>query len=145
MPVYYRGGYARITHEVIEVWCPDHRSYPIRELGGAWVERLGTQGIPPLGAGSAGMAGAVAVVLALGRSAGWHAFDSPLALLAAVAIFVASVVTARACWRARSVCQRLIGIYRSREVILYQDSDPQRFAQVARALARAIERVEDAR
>jgi hypothetical protein len=144
MPVYYRGDYALITHEVIESWCPIHKSFPIRRLSGVGIERMG-QPVRAISAGSAGTAGAVAVILALERSAGGHALDSPLALLAVLAIFLASVVVAWACWRARGLDQRLVGTYRAQEVIIYQDRDPQRFAQVARALNRALEQVEDAR
>lgn len=144
MPVYYRGEYAWITQEVIKTWSPSHKSFAIRGFHEVWIERMG-QPVGPIGAGSAGMAGAVAVILALERSAGGHALDSPLALLAVLAIFVASVVVAWACWRARGLDQRLMGTYQDREVIIYQDHDPQRFAQVARALNRALEQVEDAR
>jgi hypothetical protein len=145
MPVYYRGPCARITDEVIETWCPTHQAYAIHDLRDVWIERMGEPAAGPIGVGSASTAGAIAVILALERSTGSHAFDSPLALLAALAIFVASVVVAWACWRSRGVDQRLMGVYRGREVIIYQDVDPQRFAQVARALNRALERAEDSR
>jgi hypothetical protein len=145
MPIYYRGPCARITHEVIEVWCPTYQSYALHDLDGAWIETMGSPVITPLGAGSAGIASAVAVILTLEQSAGWHAFDSPISILAAVAIFVASVIVSWACWRAREVDQRIVGVYRGIEVILYYDADRQRFAQVARALGRALEQAEDAR
>lgn len=40
MAIYYRGPYARITHKVLEVWCPMYKSYPIRDLSGVRIELL---------------------------------------------------------------------------------------------------------
>ena len=86
MAIYYRGPYARITHKVLEVWCPMYRSYPIRDLSGVRIELL-----------------------------------------------------TGARWWARQRQRRIAARYQGRDVVLYDDPDPRRLAQVARALTRALE------
>jgi hypothetical protein len=60
-----------------------------------------------------------------------------------VILLIASVIVTGACWRVRSVERDLIALHLGQEVILYQDPNPQRFDQVARALLRALEHAED--
>jgi hypothetical protein len=86
MAIYYRGPYARVTHKVLEVWRPIHRSYQIRDLSGVRIELV--------------------------SGARW--------------------------WTRRSQ-RRIAARYRGRDVVLYQDPDPRRLAQVARALTRSLE------
>jgi len=138
MAIYYLGPSARITHEVLEVWCPAYRAYLIRDLSLVRIE-LTEAPMSALGVRSAGLAGATAVLLGLGRAAGWAGFESPVGLLTAMAVLLVSAVVTGACWWARPRERKLVARYRDRDVILYHDPDRQRLDQVARALTRALE------
>jgi hypothetical protein len=148
MTLFYRGSDARITHEVIEIWCPTYRRFVLRDLTSVWV--LEGPGRIPLALlavrnGSSGMAGAVAVAAALAWAEGWSALESPGPALALVVLLGTSAAVAGACWRAQPVERELMACYRDRPVRLYRSADARTFGQVQRALVRALERLADER
>lgn len=142
MTVFYRGPCVRITHEVFETRCPRYRSYCIADLRAVAVLEL-TADPPPAVAsarvGSTGMAGAVAVAIAIGQTEGWEATHASPTMLGLIVLLIASLVTSGACWLVRPVEQELVAEYHGVPVSLFRTADPRAFGQVRRALLRAIE------
>jgi uncharacterized protein DUF6232 len=148
MTIFYRGPCVRITHKVFETRCPAYRCFLLDGLERVRVVEWTVE--PPAAVnsariGSTSVAGATAVALALGRTDGWQAFDSPVATLAMGAVMVASVAVSGACWRVRVVERELAAVYRGARVSLHRSTDQQEFAQVKRALVRALEQLADSR
>lgn len=138
MTIFYRGHCVRITHKVIEVWCPIHQSFAIRDLSHVQVAEWATN--PPMidavRIGSTGAAGATAVAVGVG----WPALDtSPLLALAALGLLALSVAVSGACWQVRRTQYELVAVCHDRPVLLYRSSNARVFGQVKRALLRAIE------
>lgn len=148
MTIFYRGDGVRITHRVFEVWCPVFRSFALWDLTGVRiVERVVD---PPalvssVRRGSAGTAGATAIVAAIGWTEGWQAVEQPVAAVALLALLAVSVAVSGACWRITAVEQELVAAYRGAPVSLYRSRDARTFDQVRRALIRAFEQLDDAR
>jgi hypothetical protein len=146
MTIFYRGPCVRITHKVFENRCPTRRSFLIEELREVRVVTRAADApaaVSSARAGSTGMAGAVAVAIAVGRTEGWAALESPVTMLGMVALLVVSVAVSGACWWINPVEQELVAEYRGQVVILYHSADPREFGQVRRGLVRALERLND--
>lgn len=148
MTIFYRGDGVRITHRVFEVWRPVFRSFALWDLTGVRsVERAVD---PPalvssVRHGSTGIAGATAVVAAIGWTEGWQAAESPVVAVALLSLLAVSVAVSGACWRITAVEQELVAAYRGAPVSLYRSTDTRAFGQVRRALIRALEQLDDAR
>jgi hypothetical protein len=148
MTIFYRGPCVRITHKVFETRCPAYRCFL---LDGLEQVRVVEWTIEPPAAihsariGSTSVAGATAVACALGQVEGWQALDSPVATFAMVAMLLASVAVSGACWRIGTVERELAAVYRGERVSLHRSGDQQEFAQVKRALLRALEQLADTR
>lgn len=148
MTVFYRGPCARITHEVLEVWCPTYRWFAIRDLSHVYTVEQATDPPPPIDSiktGSTGVAGASALVIALGWATDWRTLDSPVLVLATLALLAVSIAVSGACWRIRASDYQLSAIYRGQPVRVYQTTDARTFGQVRRALLRALEQLHDTR
>lgn len=146
MTIFYRGRCVRITHEVMEVWCPTYQRFAIREL--RWVYVIAQPVAPPAAVsavrtGSTGLAGATAVVASLGWAEGWRALESPVPALIIVVLLITAFAAGGACWSIRPVERTLIAGYHGRQVCLYRSRDPREFGQVQRALTRSIEQQSD--
>ncbi|HEY8474926.1 MAG TPA: DUF6232 family protein [Natronosporangium sp.] len=142
MTVFYRGPCVRVTHEVFETRCPHYRAFYLPDLRDIEVMEFTVD--PPATVasarvGSTGMAGAVAVIMAIGQAEGWDAMQTPLTMLGLMVLLVASAATSGACWLVRPVEQELVAEYRGASVSLYRSADAREFGQVRRALLRAIE------
>jgi hypothetical protein len=147
MTIFYRGPCVRITHKVFETLCPTYQAFALRDIFFVEVVERAAEPASPvstLRTGSSGVAGATAVVVALGWTQGWSTFDRPVAALATISLLVVSVAVAGACWRIRPVELELAAIYRDQPVSLYRTTDAQTFGQVSRALVRALENLGDA-
>jgi hypothetical protein len=134
--VFYRGPRARITHEVIETWCPTYRSFRIDELYSVHIAEAGSRAGPPGTRLFAGTAVALLFVMVpvLNRTAAW---------LAGLALAM-SVLIAGACLRIRpQEPHELRALHRAQLVLLFQSADPREFGQVGRALLRALEQSRD--
>lgn len=142
MTLFYRGPGARITHEVFEAHAP-YGLYPIRELKLLHVSRRtateAAVGSTPVTVCSTALAG-LSVGLA---AAGSQIFDDPSPTFATMLVTGAFALLAQQSWRIRKRPQTLWAIFRGHRVCLFQTRDQLVFAQVKRALLRAIERIED--
>jgi Family of unknown function (DUF6232) len=141
--IFYRGPCVHITHKVFEVRCPTVRTYLIAELLDVYIVVDTPASISSARVGSTGMAGAVAVAIALGHAGGWQALETPTTTLGMVALFIVSLAVSGACWWVNPVEQELVAVYRGQLVTLHRSADPEEFGQVKRGLMRAIERLED--
>lgn len=146
MTIFYRGHCVRITHKVIEVWCPTHQRFAISEL--RWLYVIAHPVPPPATVsavrnGSTSVAGTTAVIAALAWAEGWPALASPVPALTIAALLVVSGFGSIACWWVRPIERQLVAHYRGQLVCLYRSRDPREFGQVQRALVRAIERASD--
>lgn len=147
MTVFYRGPCALITHKVFETRCPVYQSFDLCDLYLVHVVERTAE--PPAAVssarvGSTGVAGATAVVLALGWTEGWPTFDQPMVGLGTIALLVISVAVSGACWRVQPIELELAAVYHDQPVSLFRTTDEQTFGQVKRALLRALESVGDA-
>jgi hypothetical protein len=144
MTILYRGRCVRITHEVMEVWCPTYQRYTIhdlRELRAVIVPVAPSAAVVAARTCSSGVAGALALIAALGWVGGWPALESPVAALVSAVLLVASAVLSGACWRFQQVEWEVVAHHWGRPVRLYRTSDAREFGQVQRALVRALERL----
>jgi hypothetical protein len=144
MTIFYRGPCVRITHKVFETRCPTYRSFLIAELRDVRVMERAAD--PPAAvnsarAGSTGVAGAMAVAIALGYAGGWQA----LTMLGLVVLLIVSMAVSGACWWISSTEHELVAVYRGELVTLHHSPDAEEFGQVSRALMRAIEQLDDDR
>jgi hypothetical protein len=128
--VYYRGPYAHITDDVMEVWSPGRRVFRIGELDSVYVLPGAEPRWTPLR-----VIPTVAVVLAVAVAL-LRRYDDVLAPLLIVA--VASVVGV-ACLGGGGVPYELWAVHRGADVRLFRCQDAQMFGQVRRALLRAME------
>lgn len=146
MTIFYRGPCVRITHKVFENRCPTRRSFHIEDLSEICVVVRGAGPPAPVGSariGSTGVAGAVAVAIAVGHVEGWEAFESPVTMLGMVMLLVISLVVSGSCWLINPIEQELVAEHRGELVTLFRSPDPREFGQVRRALMRAVERLDD--
>jgi hypothetical protein len=144
--IFYRGPCVHITHKVFEVRCPTVRTYLIAELRHIHVVvRTAVTPVTVSSArvGSTGVAGAVAVAIAVGHADGWEAFGSPVMMLGMVLLMIVSAAVSGACWWINPVREELVAEYRGELVTLFHSADPEVFGQVRRALMRAVERLDD--
>lgn len=146
MTIFYRGPCVQITHEVFETRCPVYQSFYLGDLW--WVRVIEREAEPPAAVssakiGSTSVAGATAVIVALGWTQGWAAFDQPVVGLGTIVLLVVSVAVSGACLRVRPVELELAAVYRDQPVCLFRSTDGQTFGQVRRALLRALEQFGD--
>lgn len=131
--VYYRGPYAHITQDLLEVWSSEHQVYLISELRAVHVVpgSPGRRAATPLLPAATVLA---AVALPVVRA--------PVSLMALVVV-LAVAATVAACLRQGGQPYELYASHRGRWVRLFQCADEQMFGQVKRALARAMEQHAD--
>jgi hypothetical protein len=140
MTVFYRGPYARITHRTFEVERPPRRVFVIRELRHVYVVETGHCRPTSLIAGSSGLAGVAALMVATnGFDVAFPVMVLPLVVL----LGVAALGMTGACLRAPARSYELRATYRGEPVLLYATSDDREFGQVKRGLLRALEQVTD--
>jgi hypothetical protein len=148
MTIFYRGPCVRITHKVFQTRCPTYRSFLLANLRRVQVvERSADSAaaIRSAGVGSAGVAGALAVIAGFGHAAGVEAFDSPVAMLGMVLLFIVSAAVSGACLATHQAEHELVAVYHGQRVTLYKSTNLQEFGQIRRALARALQQLNDAR
>ena len=131
--VYYRGPYAHITRDFLEVWSPQHQVYLITDLEAVHVVpgSPGRRAATPLLSAAAVL---VAVALPI--------VHAPAGLFAFV-VLLAVASTVAACVRHAGEPYELYANHQGRWVRLFQCPDAQTFGQVRRALARAMEQHAD--
>lgn len=136
MSLYYRGPDVLITHEAFTLRAPHRQSFPLAELHDVHIVRAARRSGPAMSApGACAVAVVVAVILAV---VGWLALDTVLAPLVILPIVaVPTAIAARGGGGADHTLE-LRATVRRQLVALYVSSDPVRFGQVSRALARAL-------
>jgi hypothetical protein len=132
MHVYYRGPCARVTLDLFEVWCPQYRAFPIRELYDVQVVRGGSD---PIVVRSTSLAGAVAAVFAMSSPF----IHEPWAWLLGLGLVLASAGASGACWRTHPRAYELWAGHGTRREVVFRSRDALAFGQVRRALVRAME------
>lgn len=152
MTVFYQGPLAYITHEVFETRSPHLRSFAVRDIGHLFqAHRTGgaapTQDRTQVRAGSAGLAGAAAVITAIGwpllNSASMPAVATVGLASVLIAVLVLSLLFAAWVWIRPVRVHELWAVYQGDMTCLFESTDEREFGQVRRALVRAMEQIED--
>ncbi len=152
MTVFYQGPLALITHEVFEAYSPRYRSFVLRDIGHLYqADRSNSAEAPQdraqIRAGSAGLAGATAVVAAIGwpilHSTSMPAFAALVLTVTLIAALASSLAFAACVWVRPTRVRELWAVYRGEMTCLFNTTDERVFGQVRRALVRAMEQIED--
>jgi hypothetical protein len=132
MVTYYRGHTVVITHEVVEVWCPDYQRFPIGDLHDVYVCRGNLDPVAVRGLGAT-----VLPILAI--TAGWQYLDPAIAILTGALLSVATLIAVAAWFERHPPPWELYVNFRGDEIRLFASGDQRVFGQVRRALVRALE------
>jgi len=136
MVVYYRGPTARITDQVIETWCPDHRRFAIADLWEVQVRQAAPGRVDLRSTGIAvGLLTVGAASLACLPASGGCALMTIFAAGAAIAGVHAA--------RRHRPLYVITAWHQGSYTWLYASADERVFGQVRRGLTRALEAHED--